>query len=557
MLEPYAHASLGPAVAYELVKGANLADAQPAQRLCEQIIETLLVGWSGPKPSVHVRITSDADYGAHANFTGDIFVDIGTFNKDPTKGAQSEDELALMLGHELSHFLLLHQTRKQITQDLTEGVSTAASLYMTYSLVKNSHMDGRTLEVAADQRMYTQAVVGGLATTMLVGDMFAPSWDRSDESDADRMGLDLARRAGYHVGEEEIKHFIRKQSDEQASRSERMQKLQAVGTLMILAAKTGVSNSQDANWFNLLKLCGAVALDKFFGSLSNETKEHPDGLQRISDLTAYSDAIYGSQNKDASGKLVQAHTKDLNSVLTRPDIRGIVTSADTAEHVLELVVAYTNAQASASATLQSGATAQVTAAVSVPALPAVCTAGRFIRVAAPPSDAAGATTINAAFPNDSAPFTWRVRGDWQEISPACRARAAQDYNRSINSNYATIDLLRKVAAAYSGTANALQLPAIYDRYKGLIGTDQDFPDLAVAAAMARNDLAMAETKTAECYTYDNNSLYPVCTKFLGYDPLSKGVEAKTPEGKKAFSEKGLSGSLHDLFGGAGSSIFGK
>jgi len=94
------------------------------------------------------------------------------------------------------------------------------------------------------------------------------------------------------------------------------------------------------------------------------------------------------------------------------------------------------------------------------------------------------------------------------------------------------------------------LPALYDRYTRLIGTDKDFPDLAVGAAMARHDLVTAEVKAADCYVYKQHSVYPACVKLLGYDPLAKGAKAKTPEGQKAFMSKGLEGSLSDLFGGA-------
>jgi len=59
-------------------------------------------------------------------------------------------------------------------------------------MFQNAGKNPNAQQQAAQQQAMLQSIVGGLATTMLVGDVFAPSWSRDDEEAADLMGYDLA-----------------------------------------------------------------------------------------------------------------------------------------------------------------------------------------------------------------------------------------------------------------------------------------------------------------------------------------------------------------------------
>jgi predicted Zn-dependent protease len=89
----------------------------------------------------------------------------------------SDDELAQVLGHEISHALLQH-SREQISQQMAVGVGVAIL--------------GVTASDESDQQM-RQTVAGlGAATFILL------PHSREAESEADRLGVELAARAGYH-----------------------------------------------------------------------------------------------------------------------------------------------------------------------------------------------------------------------------------------------------------------------------------------------------------------------------------------------------------------------
>ena len=545
-LAPYAKASVGPEIAWSMAQGFNFAAAPQAQAYCQTIVDKLLAAWNGPKPVVKAVITGEPFYGAKANATGDIFIAIGTFNADPSKGVQNEEELALLLGHELSHLLLLHQSNKQTLGDLTGLLSSAASIYTTATMFRSAGKGQRNAQQqAADQQALLQSVVGGLATTMLVGDVFAPSYGRSDEAEADKMGLDLARAAGYSVGPDEIGAFLQKQSDDQVLRSARVERLKNASMVLYLKAnekdgKTSLGNVGIA-------LGGAMLFDGIMNGVATG-KSHPDLAPRLKELNDYATASYGAvAPKAPGGRLKAKQVKGLAVVLKLPLIRSMVASANAGERVSEMLTTYSVASANA----QPAATAK-TAATPPLELPSPC-AGPVVKLTPKPGEV---VTINVAFPMDNAPVTWRIRGDWQNVTQACRGRASQDYGRSISSGLARPSELHKVVEVYSGTNDRAKLPGIYARYLAIYGTDQDFLDLAVSSALARGDLVTAETKAADCYVHDGHRLYPVCAQLLGYDPLDKKTPAKTEQGKKAFQEKGLSGSLSDLLGGSASSLFG-
>lgn len=89
----------------------------------------------------------------------------------------TDDELAQVLGHEISHAMLQH-SREQISEQMAVGVGVA--------------LLGVTASDASDQQMrQTVAGLGAAAFVLL-------PHSREAESEADRLGVQLAARAGYH-----------------------------------------------------------------------------------------------------------------------------------------------------------------------------------------------------------------------------------------------------------------------------------------------------------------------------------------------------------------------
>jgi predicted Zn-dependent protease len=89
----------------------------------------------------------------------------------------SEDEIAMVMGHEIAHAL-----REHARERMAKGAATQGVLRLTGALVAGYF--------GIDSRI-TDAAAGGLANlTSLV-------FSREDESEADLVGMELAARAGY------------------------------------------------------------------------------------------------------------------------------------------------------------------------------------------------------------------------------------------------------------------------------------------------------------------------------------------------------------------------
>jgi predicted Zn-dependent protease len=89
----------------------------------------------------------------------------------------SDDELAQVLGHEISHALLQH-SREQMSEQMAAGLGVA--------------LIGATARDSSEQS--TRQRVAGLGAMAFI---LLPH-SRTAESEADRLGVELAARAGYH-----------------------------------------------------------------------------------------------------------------------------------------------------------------------------------------------------------------------------------------------------------------------------------------------------------------------------------------------------------------------
>lgn len=93
--------------------------------------------------------------------------------------AKSDDELAIVMGHEIGHVTARHGSERMSTQMVAQGIGTLGTAYA------NGKFDDKTIAIA-------QQVYGGVAT---VGAILPQS--RGNESEADKMGMIYAARAGY------------------------------------------------------------------------------------------------------------------------------------------------------------------------------------------------------------------------------------------------------------------------------------------------------------------------------------------------------------------------
>lgn len=103
---------------------------------------------------------------------GPVFITEGLLSKLTTEG-----QLAGVLGHEIGHVVARHSAEQMAKAQLTQGL-TGAAVLATYD--PNDPSTQRTAAVAA-----------------LIGQLVSMKFSRSDELEADRLGVKLESEAGY------------------------------------------------------------------------------------------------------------------------------------------------------------------------------------------------------------------------------------------------------------------------------------------------------------------------------------------------------------------------
>ena len=169
-------------------QNAGLVPDRRLKAYLDGIAEQLLV--HSPKTNVpfDIRVTGSRAIGsAQALQDGVIGIPLGVLQV-----AETEDELAFLIGHELSHVILGHHDsdwlekhNKRVVSIAEIGIETSFDVAQRFGANLNEN-EIRWLSFAASQ-----------ASLFLSDELLSTSWSREHETAADEMGLDLIIAAGY------------------------------------------------------------------------------------------------------------------------------------------------------------------------------------------------------------------------------------------------------------------------------------------------------------------------------------------------------------------------
>lgn len=163
----------------------------------KNICNRLLANSPVKKVPFSIVITGSQGYGeAIATPDGVIAVPLGFL-----KSAESEDEIAWLLAHELSHIILRHHDVEWVEQyhekslDAAEQTLGAINLFNQIRTQYNSSVDTE-LYSAAEKALTVNTLLYKLNTRGLI-----PAWQRDQEDEADLMGTDLVVKSGYDLSQ--------------------------------------------------------------------------------------------------------------------------------------------------------------------------------------------------------------------------------------------------------------------------------------------------------------------------------------------------------------------
>jgi len=175
-----------------------VVEDQQLNQLIYGIANRLLAQWPGTVPDFAIFVLGDRSplvYGAAMAHSREIFINYGVFLH-----AESEDELAAVIGHELSHVLLEHGKTLELKKNMDKSLELMAEARDRYAMAEALRYNAETQEISIDPSV--EADLKRSAEQKVVADQLyarahASLFSRGNEHDADRLALDLMIAAGY------------------------------------------------------------------------------------------------------------------------------------------------------------------------------------------------------------------------------------------------------------------------------------------------------------------------------------------------------------------------
>ncbi|MHC8409026.1 M48 family metalloprotease [Pseudomonas sp. Hz4] len=189
----------GHAIPAAEIRQHNLVDIPMLQNYLQGIVTRLSKSWPGELPTLQVRVTDSYSFGPSADPFGNVYVPLGMLDS-----VESEDEIAAMLGHEMSHVLLRHHDRMEAFQQQKELMTNIATTVVFAAMASNTGVNrsAGTMKLINKDPIGTQKTIGNTVLFTALANSFSDNiwstaWGRSQEDQADLLGTDLMIRAGY------------------------------------------------------------------------------------------------------------------------------------------------------------------------------------------------------------------------------------------------------------------------------------------------------------------------------------------------------------------------
>jgi predicted Zn-dependent protease len=149
----------------------RIEDAGPSVDRVRRIMNRIVPSYVGAS-RIRVHVVNSNEWNARAMANGAIWVNTGLLNDT------SDDELAVVLGHELAHYTYEH-SRRSMKSDMWRQLAAAGA-------------NAATSGTAAHESIAMAAKLSLLA--------WGSGYSRNLEDQADRVGLRYAYEAGFDVG---------------------------------------------------------------------------------------------------------------------------------------------------------------------------------------------------------------------------------------------------------------------------------------------------------------------------------------------------------------------
>lgn len=231
--------------------------------------------------------------------------------------AQSEDEIAFLLSHELAHILMAHHQKNLYFNKQRSTVDSAVNIGIMVNKLRDTSYNesGKKFEENLSEQSQSninKAYLSGLAINRLSRDVINSSLSRDDEAEADLIAIDLMTAAGYSPSVS-ITSLERLKSARVFTEQQIKIKQNEYRGFVDTVSRDGGS-LRETGLGNLGYLIANQSVANF---LQNSSQRHPSEELRIADIAEYLKREYRSERRRAYNRQSLANFKSDAIILKR------------------------------------------------------------------------------------------------------------------------------------------------------------------------------------------------------------------------------------------------
>lgn len=323
----------------------NQVYAASLQSYLEEIANKLLATYPGVKPKIQVLISDSKAFSPYSTPYNELIIPIGMLTN-----ATTDDEIAGLLAHELSHILLNHFARveDQIKQRrLSDSLGTLATTAIQLTTSRVQLTPGKGLAInqtssATAQNLLSQAAIAKTLLNGITDTLWYPTWQRAQEQQADYLAADLMVASGYSV--KGFRNALKRLEDYQGKQKELGDVLakqqQSLSNDLQNFAKIEANNMLvNPNLNNLASDATKVGLNMALQTVVNiglyekqqQETTHPEIKERLANDRNYWSREYQNESSRPASK------QKLTEALAKPDSMATIKANELAFNALQLV----------------------------------------------------------------------------------------------------------------------------------------------------------------------------------------------------------------------------
>ena len=315
---------------------AYVVDAPDLQNYMETIIDALLQTVPEPRPAPAVYITTQRGVTAAAPSPAEIYM-----TRDMLDYLESEDEVAFILAHELSHILLGHFNRPEIAEERRQRLLAAAKisvLAINLANVKVQEMgDGVNVYMAQSEgadRKIAMALNSAFIVQELSETLLNPSWSRAQERAADRLAWDLIVAAGYSpLTIPEMLENLRRGDEEHYAATRAL--LESLPSELLASGLIALQQEDESAFENSLWNAGMAVVMQAVMDFRNRSRGHYHAAPKP---RADAMADYGFHfHTDDALFMREPRVESYREILARPKLVAALEAHDSATKAVEAV----------------------------------------------------------------------------------------------------------------------------------------------------------------------------------------------------------------------------